>query len=340
MLKCSVIIPVYNVGKFVRQCLESIQNQTCHDFEAIIVDDGATDDSPAICDEFAQKDNRIKVFHKKNGGVSSALNLGLKHAQGDVICFVDGDDWVEHDFFEVIGSFFTEHDDVDVLGFNYVFEYETETRKNISLTDGVFGNEEKNHLLMATIIPKFIERKYKYCLPGIRSKCVKAFRKKIIDTHAIRFNENIPIGEDALFCSRVLSCSNKVALCNYYLYHYRIYQQSCNRKYRDQWNYVFERAKCIQDIPALTQNQDYENVMATYVFVVVKRVLATFLLHTDNKMSLREKKHFLKDFTKGLYLPKISMEMVRYIPEYVPFLLLIKCRLFVPLLMAGKFLFK
>ena len=91
MPRFSIIVPVYNVGVYLSQCLDSICAQTFSDFEAIVVDDGSPDDAPAICDNYAQKDARIKVFHKENGGVSTALNLGLEHAKGDWIYFVDGD---------------------------------------------------------------------------------------------------------------------------------------------------------------------------------------------------------------------------------------------------------
>lgn len=93
----SIIIPVYNVEKDIRRCLNSVLAQSYKKFEVILVDDGSTDSSGAICDEYSRIDNRIKVFHKKNGGVSSARNYGLKciNAQTDFVCFIDSDDYVE-----------------------------------------------------------------------------------------------------------------------------------------------------------------------------------------------------------------------------------------------------
>lgn len=96
----SVIIPVYNVEKYLHRCIDSILNQTFPDFELLLIDDGSTDNSGRICDDYAKKDNRIKVFHKSNGGVSSARNLGLDEAQGDFIAFCDSDDWVSFDMYE------------------------------------------------------------------------------------------------------------------------------------------------------------------------------------------------------------------------------------------------
>jgi len=100
--KISIIIPVYNVEPYIRKCLDSVINQTYRNLEIICVNDGSTDGSGKICDEYAAKDNRIKVFHKVNGGLSSALNVGLENFKGSYLGFVDSDDWVEPNMFEVL----------------------------------------------------------------------------------------------------------------------------------------------------------------------------------------------------------------------------------------------
>ena len=93
----SVIVPVYNAEKWLRRCVDSILAQTFTDFELLLIDDGSTDGSPAICDEYAQRDSRIKVFYQKNSGVSAARNSGLDHARGEWILFVDADDYLYED---------------------------------------------------------------------------------------------------------------------------------------------------------------------------------------------------------------------------------------------------
>ena len=95
MAQVSIIVPVYQIEKYIRKCIESIQSQTFSDFELILVDDGSKDASASICDEYAKKDNRIKVIHKKNEGVASARNEGIKLSKGKYVCFIDGDDWSE-----------------------------------------------------------------------------------------------------------------------------------------------------------------------------------------------------------------------------------------------------
>ena len=100
MAQVSIIVPVYEVEKYIRKCIESIQAQTFSDFELILVDDGSKDASGRICDEYAKKDKRIRVIHKENKGVSAARNDGIKDSMGEYICFIDADDWIEKTMLE------------------------------------------------------------------------------------------------------------------------------------------------------------------------------------------------------------------------------------------------
>ena len=114
----SVIIPAYNIAPFLERCVNSILNQTYRNLEVLLVDDGSTDDTPAICDRLAQQDARVRVFHKENGGVSSARNLALDNCRGDYISFIDGDDWVEPTLYEDAVNAMQENG-VDVFMFEY-----------------------------------------------------------------------------------------------------------------------------------------------------------------------------------------------------------------------------
>ena len=126
--KISVIIPVYNIEKYLRRCIDSVLAQTYQDFELLLIDDGSKDSSGAICDEYAARDSRVKVFHKENGGVSSARNAGLAIVSGDWIMHLDGDDWIAPDMLErlirkgedtgaeiVMGDFLFAYSDRDIL---------------------------------------------------------------------------------------------------------------------------------------------------------------------------------------------------------------------------------
>ena len=100
--KVSVIIPVYNAEQYLKRCLDSVLAQTYQDFEIICIDDGSTDNSGAICDEYAKKDSRIRILRKENGGVSSARNAGLNIAEGEYITFIDSDDYVDTDYMQTL----------------------------------------------------------------------------------------------------------------------------------------------------------------------------------------------------------------------------------------------
>ncbi len=119
----SVIVPVYNVQNYLSKCINSILNQTFTDLEIILVDDGSTDNSGAICDEYANKDSRIKVIHKANGGLSDARNAGLDICTGDYIGFVDSDDWIALDMYETLYNFATKENlDVAMCGSSDVYD--------------------------------------------------------------------------------------------------------------------------------------------------------------------------------------------------------------------------
>ena len=104
----SVIVPIYNRELYLEKCIESIVSQTYSNLEIILVDDGSPDNCPAICDEWAKKDSRIKVVHKENGGVASARNAGLSAATGDYVAFVDGDDFIAPEMYSVLTQYLSE----------------------------------------------------------------------------------------------------------------------------------------------------------------------------------------------------------------------------------------
>ena len=119
----SIIVPIYKVENYLIRCIESIVCQTYENIEIILVDDGSPDKCPMICDEWAKKDERIKVIHKKNGGLSDARNAGIVIAQGEFLLFVDSDDYIEKDLCESCMNVMDE--DIDIVAFNYRRVYDT-----------------------------------------------------------------------------------------------------------------------------------------------------------------------------------------------------------------------
>lgn len=176
----SIIVPVYNAEYTINRCINSILNQTFYDWELLLIDDGSKDNSKCICDIYAAKDKRIKVFHKENGGVSSARNLGLDNAKGKWITFIDSDDCIYENIFNLISS----HDE-DLLIFNYDIDY-----------NGIIqGGESIPHYYNSYPI-KTILNKYIY-IELFRTPWSKFFKRHLINT--LRFDTRIAIGEDSLF---------------------------------------------------------------------------------------------------------------------------------------------
>ncbi|MBC8578959.1 glycosyltransferase family 2 protein [Zhenhengia yiwuensis] len=122
MPKVSIIVPIYNVQQYLAKCIDSLLEQTLQEIEIILVDDGATDKSPEICDTYDLKDHRIKVIHKTNGGLSDARNMGIEVAQGEYIAFLDSDDWVEPNFYEYLYSL-AKKEDADIAQCDYIEVY-------------------------------------------------------------------------------------------------------------------------------------------------------------------------------------------------------------------------
>lgn len=143
-VKISVIVPVYNVQEYLKKCVDSIRNQTFENMEIILVNDGSTDLSGKLCDEFAKKDARIKVIHKKNGGLSDARNFGIDAAAGDFLFFVDSDDWLDEDMLELLYGIAMEEDaDIVECSYRNVFldhvEEETANTGELVIGDSIFA---------------------------------------------------------------------------------------------------------------------------------------------------------------------------------------------------------
>lgn len=202
----SVIIPVYKVPEeYLRRCIESVIGQTLKEIEIILVDDGSPDNCGAICDEYALKDSRIRVFHKGNGGVSSARNLGLDKAIGKFIMFVDSDDWIENNSIAVCANILKDKE-INCVLFGY---YDRD--KEIRLKG------EKTKILTSLQVAKGIAGKYLYVGGFVWNK---VFCSSIIKRYNIRFAEDISICEDSLFCHNYIGCCNKIVCLPIALYHY------------------------------------------------------------------------------------------------------------------------
>ena len=187
----SVIVPVYKAEKYLHRCVDSILAQSYTDFELLLIEDGSPDSSGAICDEFAVTDSRVRVFHKENGGVSSARNLGLDNARGDFIAFCDADDYVGVDWLKAFYDVIDNSVDLIVQGIYYIINSEVVVKK-LSFSEG-YTIEDKRKLIVNLMSMGV----YGYPV-------TKLFRRQVIEENHIRFDVNSAFREDEQFFSKYL----------------------------------------------------------------------------------------------------------------------------------------
>lgn len=200
--KISVIVPVYNAEKYLNRCIDSILAQTFTDFELLLINDGSKDKSGEICDEYSKKDIRVKVFHKENGGASSARNVGLDNARGEYICFCDADDFVDKTWL-LCFSLYLEKNDMVISGFK-IF-------RNNKYVKDVSMPVLNNKLSIIQYLEDQNISGYLWC---------KCFKKEIIDKYHIKFNEKYIIWEDLDFIYRYWCHASSIKLDKEITYSY------------------------------------------------------------------------------------------------------------------------
>ena len=227
MPKVSIIVPVYNAEKYLQECVESVLCQTLSDIELILVDDGSTDSSPALCDQYAVQDYRVKVIHKPNGRAASARNAGLRAASGEYVAFVDADDWISPDMYEKMLQ-----TNADVTLCDYVrFQGEKQfpfTQPNVAA--GFYNKAQIREIIYPHLVMDGIE------YPITISNWALLIRREVIVKNRLSYREDIRISEDAPFGSEVLYCADSFAyLKGDQLYHYRMTEGSASRTYQPWW---------------------------------------------------------------------------------------------------------
>lgn len=203
----SVIIPIFKAEKFLHRCIDSILAQSYTDFELLLIDDGSPDNSGAICDEYAVKDSRVRVFHKENGGVSSARNLGLDNALGEYVTFCDADDYVTSDWLFAYCYAMSENVNLIVQGF-YKIVGDNIDENVLPFFEGN-SVDDKQELIMRLVVSS--------CFGYVWAK---AFRRELIERYHVRFDEKSSFTEDAQFIATFLEHASSVQIVNKANYYY------------------------------------------------------------------------------------------------------------------------
>jgi len=245
----SVILPIYNVEKYLDQCIESVVNQTYKNLEIILVDDGSPDNCPAICDKWAALDSRIKVIHKQNEGLGMARNTGIQNATGEYICFFDSDDYIALDTIEK--SYYravNDLADVVIFGFNSV-NHNGEILS--TFIPGVGSREYVGEEVLNDFFPDYIApNPYKKEPRAFyMSACFSLYRLDVIKNSCWRFvSEREIISEDVYSLLSLFKYVNKISVVPEAFYFYRTNESSLSRKYiKDRYDKILDfYNKCLE----------------------------------------------------------------------------------------------
>lgn len=319
--KISVIVPVYNVDKYLKKCIESIISQTYKNIEIIFIDDGSTDNSGKILDEYKINDKRIIVVHKENGGVSSARNVGIDNASGKYICFADSDDFLSNDYVEYLH--------------NLIVKYNAD----ISLTTEMFGNFNEKQIEKESIKiyngEETTEAILCYKIPiGVYSKMFKAELIK----ERIKFLSELFIGEGFNFNVTAFQRANKIVISNKKIYYYR-------RDNSTSATTVFSKGKCENGLLALEIMRENfiiktERILKAWKFAKWRTYTDIFdmivlgnaqknykILYDDCKKNIRQ------NAFNAFKVPTTNKQRIRalvmkFFPNFIPIMLIVRRKIY------------
>lgn len=273
--KVSVIVPIYNVEPYLDRCMQSLIHQTLKDIEIILVDDGSPDRCPQMCDEYAQKDSRIKVIHKKNAGLGYARNSGLEIATGEYVAFVDSDDYIKTNMYEELYNNTIGKDLDAVFGGFYIESYKGIWTASKEVNEmKLFQTKQIQSFLLDMIacapsIPQ--ERKYEM------SVWHSIYKKEIIDKYNIRFlSEREIASEDIPFQIDFLSKSSKIMYVPQNYYYYCLNSTSLTKTVKPE---KFEAIKCLLSCIQQKINTTEGKLRAQRLFIGYSRVLLTHIVY-------------------------------------------------------------
>lgn len=288
--KVSIIVPIYNVSRFLKQCLDSLLVQTLQEIEIILVDDGSTDESGEICEAYALKDSRIRVIHQKNMGLSGARNTGITTANSPWITIVDGDDWLEPDAVEYLYLEASKNSsDICIASFysNYPDKQIEDRFLNIDDYELTFGPEER-YLLQANCLC-FVQIGNKRASTNLGVTWARIYRKDFLVRNNLKFKLGLKRMQDAVFHLEAFELIHSVHFTNKPVYHYRVWNESASKKYSKDFDQT--ALDIIYEMKEILIKYDiYERFLTVYNTKCIKLLL---------------------DIIKLKYVPKTNQEPIR-----------------------------
>ena len=294
MPKVSVIIPVYNVENYIDRCLKSVTNQTISDLEIIVVNDGSTDKSKEIINNYLEKFKNIKYYEKENGGLSDARNFGMQYATGEYIAFLDSDDYIELKMYEEMYNI-AKKENSDMVECDYIWEYPKKKRNDI----GIIYNGKKEAIEKARVVA-----------------WNKLIKREIIESKNIKF----PFGlryEDVEFFYKLVPYLNKISFCKKILLHYTQRENSIANTQNTRTKDIFKVLENV--INYYKENEFYEEYIEQIEYVYVKFLLCSSLKRMCKIKNKQEREQALEEtwnninnkfpkWKKNKILKKISLK--------------------------------
>ena len=318
--KISIVVPVYNVQEYLHDCIESIINQTFTDFELILVNDGSTDNSGSICDEYAKKNTKIIVHHQDNNGNNAARKVGVQKARGEYVGFVDSDDWIGEDMYAYMYSKITQyHCDLVSIGYTKEFLYKTPRlfRDNIA-----FGFHDMNSL-HKTIFPNLIctDQYFNYGL--MPSLCTKLFKTELLRSVLFAVDNIINVGEDAARVYSYLFKITSIYCSDQCLYHYRENRDSITHSFNPKLWEATDLLLHTLEAANKTSTFDFSKQIDFYYINMIERAVCLALFSKTGRITKRiknieralsgERQAAIKRFLENRNIPLKKRVILRFI---------------------------
>lgn len=242
----TVVVPVYNVSDYVGRCIESILNQTYRYLEVILINDGSTDGSGEICDAYAKKDKRIKVYHRENKGLVSTRKMGVSIATGEVITFVDSDDWIEPDMYQCLMEIYVRDEYPDMVSSGMLYEWKDHTRISV---DGMIEGCHERKTIVDTILPELLYDQAAGRRKITASVCNKLFRALLLKEAIEIIDSDLTLGEDGTLVCCCACRANKISVVHKVWYHYVQREGSMVREYGlKSFERIYRLKKCLENV--------------------------------------------------------------------------------------------
>lgn len=304
----SVIVPVFNTEKYLKKCIESILNQEVKNIELILVNDGSSDNSGLICDDYSKKDSRIRVIHKENEGVSIARNIGIKNATGKYISFIDSDDWIDKEMYkEILNIFYTYN--VDFVKCSAKRVYKDNVIKGPTHMDGGYYSKDK---IESYIYPRIVISD-NLATNAVVSASTCVYNRKFIDDNNIFFDEEMKHFEDLMFnVNIILKSSSFYYMIDNYFYNYTFNEESTSQKFNPQkWKYFRQSHKIMREKLIGNKEYDFSNqldlflINLAYISAEDARILDGYVNRYNYVKSIMNNKELIEAY-KNVSIENIS----------------------------------